>query len=173
MRIHTTKSRGFTLIELLTVIVVMSILLSGGWVVGNSYFAYIDSSRDTERSADVNSLAQQFEAYYRDKAYIAGATYPTTTQVSSSLTSLISSNALDATKAPGATASSVVVATSTSTTSPGPNSGSPTISEYVYQPFSATGSLCTSSNPPCVRFVFYYRDEQTNTLNAVSSVRQQ
>lgn len=166
MRTHRHTSSGFTLIELLVVIVVMAILLGGGWVVGSSYFAYQQGAADAERQSDVEGLARAFEQYYRENAYVAGATYPTTNQVSSSLASLVPSNLADAMKAPGQSTSSVSVASTTA-------AQTPTIDQYIYQPFSGSDTLCTTSTAPCVRFVFYYREEKTGLVKTVNSIRQQ
>lgn len=160
MHIRRFKSEGFTLVEILTIIVVISILLSGGWVVGDSYFAYTKGADDAERQSDVEGLARAFEQYYRDNAHHIGGTYPTTGQLSSA----VPSGMADATRAPGQSDSSLSAADSTAPQTP-------TIYQYKYQPYTKDDLLCTTG--PCVRFVFYYREEKTNNIVTIDSQRQQ
>ena len=55
----------------------------------------------------------------------------------------------------------------------------PSLTQYVYQPLKADGSLCTASPSStvvanrCVRFFLYYKDTATGQVIKLKSVHQQ
>ncbi len=161
---HGKAEVGYTLVEVFVVVVVMGVILTSGWALSNGYAAYLQKARDIERETDTSGLARNFERYYRTNASVSGPTYPSTTLVGSSLSTLLDDTDTDLTKAPGQTSSSVVLASTTATQFP-------SVNQYIYQPFTSAGTLCTAA--PCVRFVFYYRTEYDNAVQTVESRRQQ
>lgn len=120
------------------------------------------SARDAQRATAIGVIAAQFEQYYRTQAVATGATYPATSLGVSGLTQIV--NNPDATTAPNQTGSSIVTATSAA-------AQSPTINQYVYQPLTATNTVCSAA--PCVRFILYYRLETSGAIITVNSIRQQ
>ncbi len=160
------SSIGFTVVEVLTIIVVASTLLGITWGVSDSYLEY---SRDNERDVDVKTTARTFENYYRTQASANGLpTYPTVDTINDATQrSTIIPSDDDRLYAP---LQSVVSLSAASTTTV-PN---PSLSQYVYQPFTATDTVCLSAgNTPCVRFSLYYRNERSNTVLSVESMHQQ
>lgn len=152
-------SRGFTIVELLVSIVVMAILAT---IIVTSINGIGTYSRDNQRKADIAVIAQSLERYYKTNAVATGATYPATTVGSSGIATIV--NSTDAVQAPDASTNSVVIATTNA-------AQTPTISQYVYQPLTLAGGLCTST--PCARFKLYYRLEATNEVITQDSMRQQ
>ena len=155
---------GYTVVEVLVVVVIIAVLIASGWGVGRAYFAYLERARDAERAADTAAIAREFERYYRTNAAISGPSYPTTVQVTSSLSTLLDGANNDIVKVPGQSSVSLIAATSA--TPQLPMAGA-----YIYQPLTSGGALCTSA--PCVRFNLYYRSERFNEVVVVESVRQQ
>lgn len=161
---------GFTLIEVLATIVVLGILLS---IVVFIPMQALPNARDTERLNDIASIARRLEQAYIAQE-VGGPSYPSTTRLLSDISSgsgTVTRLGPDAVRAPGASASSVVAATSTSTSTP-KGSGSPVLNEYVYQPLTSANALCTGSSI-CVRYYLYYRTETSNTIMTTKSVHQQ
>ena len=155
---------GLTIVETMTIIVVLAILASGAMWVDGALAATTKSGRNSERAQDVSSIARSFELYYRNNPTAAGPTYPTTTQVASSIDTLI--NDVEIITPPQSSGPNLIVASSTDDQSPGR-------SEYIYQPFTSapTPTLCSAA--PCVRFNLYYLDEKTNSVVRVESSHQQ
>lgn len=157
---------GFTLIELLIVIGMIGALVGISTVIimSNRY-----SGNDAERDSDAHAIARSFEISYLRDGTVNGPTYPTTQRATttSGYGSLFKGQNLDATKAPGTTANTSIVA-ATTTTQP----QSPTKDQYIYLPLTADGNLCNST-ALCVRFFIYYRLEGNNTVYAVESIHQQ
>ena len=48
----------------------------------------------------------------------------------------------------------------------------PTVDQYVYQPLTSSGALCTSEAQICTKFNLYYRLEEDNTVYMVTSKNQ-
>lgn len=160
-----SSERGFTVVEIVTIIIVMGILLG---IVINSNFGYQTQARDKERRSDVSVIAQAFELYYRTNSGVTaiGPTYPST--------NLYNNGGLDqiveepnATRAPDQTDSSLKVATTNT-------AQTPTYNQYIYQPLTSSGAICTNSTTdPCVRFRIYYQLETSDTVSVLDSMRQQ
>lgn len=156
-------SKGFSIVELLIVISIISVLAV-------LVFGYAQSTqlktRDIERAGDVKALSQQFERKYRVDSSTTGPSYPTTAQVSTgSISSVLTGADTEIIKAPKSSGSSVVAATNTTIPQ------SPTIDQYIYQPFTSSNTLCSAS--PCVRYILYYRQERDDQVVQIHSTRQQ
>ena len=161
---------GFTILELMFTITIMAILVT---VTAVPAFGALPRSRDTERFNDIASIARRLEQAYAAQE-VGQPAYPTTTK----LLADISSNSgtvsrLDPSilSAPDAGGSSVVAATSNSLTAP-KGTGSPVLNEYVYQPLTDSGALCTGTST-CIRFFLYYRTEEGNEIKITKSIHQQ
>lgn len=154
-------NKGVTIIELLVVLAVLGILLTIGLGVGRGYDL---RAGDIERANDARQIAIELERSYRSQAASVGPSYPSTTDGSAAISSLVDD--ADIVIAPRQNSNSVKMATTTSSTP------SMTKDEYVYQPFNALGDLCVSR--PCVRFKLYYMQElDGNSIKTINSVRQQ
>lgn len=164
---HTGGSRGYTLVEMMVTIVIIGILVGLSVTISRSY---TNLGEDAERESDTRSIARAFEISYTKNAPSSGPSYPTTTQATTvaNYPALFNNQDLAITKAPASrTATSIVAASSTS-------AQQPTATQYVYQPFSSTGALCTAASAnDCVRFVIWYRDERTKSAKSVESIHQQ
>lgn len=164
------KSRedGWSIIEMMIVVAVIGILAGLAFPTVTSYRAY---SRDAERASDVESIARAFEMSYLRDAPSSGPTYPTTSRATnvSGYDSLFQGQDRAITKAPESTSTTSLVAAS-ATTQP----QNPDLDQYIYLPLTADGTLCNSTSA-CVRFLLYYRVENTNgdSLRVIESVRQQ
>lgn len=159
------KSRGFTAVELLVVIIIMAILLM--LAVVNVRSTQI-SARDNDRKVDVESIGLALESYYNEDHAGYTKTYPGTSDLADGQDALkyvkehVHDNSL---RAPGVNAGdpiSLVMATNNA------QSGSsvtpaPTITTYVYQPLTTSGTLCSSYNTPCRTFAIYYKVEASTT----------
>lgn len=154
---------GYTLVELMVVVVILTILATGVVWVDSALIGATKSSRDDERASDMKSVALLFEQYYRTSPNATGSSYPTTQQLTSSLASFVPDQEL--VTPPSLDAPAFLVATDT-------DPQVPSVDEYIYQPFAANGTLCTTT-PPCVRFVLYYSTEKTNEVIRVESSHQQ
>lgn len=159
---------GFTVVELITVIVIIGLLSTLTFSLSRSY---IYTGQDSERQGDSESIVRAFESSYNFSTTANGPTYPTTNQATdtSLYSTLFKGNDRDITRAPGITTGTSIVAAS-STTQP----QSPTKDQYIYQPFTATNTLCTTaSGALCVRFTLYYRVKETNVVKSIESLHQQ
>lgn len=167
-----TLQSGFTLVELATVIVIMAILVSIALVIP---LQISPSANDSERADDTASIARRLEQAYSNQD-AGGPVYPTTTKLLtdvSSLSGTVSGIDSDALKAPGSSTSSVIAATSNSLTSPMGSSGI-ILNQYVYQPLTSSGALCTNTGTDtCVRFFMYYKQELSGTIITIKSIHQQ
>lgn len=161
MRTRPSRSlgAGFTIVELAVVIIVLTILAT---VTITSIVGYQTVARDNHRASDISIIASSLEQYYRTNAVATGATYPTTATTTSQFAAIVEDK--DAITAPDQAALSIVVAANTSTQTP-------TVNQYVYQPFTPAGTLCATA--PCVRYKLYYRTEDANEVITVNSLRQQ
>ncbi|MGY4893591.1 MAG: type II secretion system protein [Candidatus Saccharimonadota bacterium] len=167
--------RGFTVVELIITVTIMGILLTLAVVNLNTTQV---GARDTERKEDVAALATNLEAFFKtgtDTSTVLG-TYPSTGLTVSGETSVRSylrDIDFKSVTAPGASsvAAGFVSATNNSQTATGvlPQ---PTISQYVYQPIQANGSLCTSDAQECRKFNIFYRLEADNAVYMLTSKNQ-
>lgn len=138
---------------------------------------FLVTSRDQERADDTAAIARRLEQAYtsQDLGYPA---YPSTTELAADIsgdTRTMTRLQPEALSSPGTTGSSVVSATTASNTGPA-GTGTPALNQYVYQPLTAAGSLCTanpSNSTPCVRFFLYYRLEENNDIKLIKSIYQQ
>lgn len=161
---------GFSLIELITVMVVVGVLIA---MTALTVTQVQPAARDIERKDDLASIGRRLEQAYAAQDVGAPA-YPTTTKLLSDINSqsgTVLRLSPDASKAPSMSSSSVVAATSNSLSEP-KGTGSPVLNEYVYQPLTSTGALCTGSST-CVRFFLYARLERNNQLITIKSIYQQ
>lgn len=158
---NNTALSGFSIVELILIIAIVGILA----VLSFTYSASArPQARDAERTSDAESIARQFEANYFIKATSAGPTYPSTTDLTNSFATTFAGADIEITRAPSQTSSSLINASSTA-------SQTPAVNQYIYQPFTSTGSLCSVT--PCVRFIIYYRKETDNSIQKVESIHQQ
>lgn len=164
--IDGTYSAGMTIVELLIVMAIIGIIASLSLVTVSSY-RY--AGRDAERTSDAQAIARSFEISYLRDTTASGPSYPTTTKATdtTSYKALFSGQGLEATRAPGKTTGTSIVA-ATSITQP----QSPSIDQYIYLPLTTSGSLCTGTNI-CVRFLLYYHLEYKDQIQVVESVHQQ
>ena len=137
------RSKGFTIIELLLTITVIVILAA---VAVYPSFEVLPRAQDTERLNDIASIARRLEQAYTAQEVGAPA-YPTATKLIADISTKSGTVArldTEALKAPGATTSSIVAATSESLSAP-KGTGSPVLNEYVYQPLTSANVLCTGT----------------------------
>lgn len=163
--------RGFTIVELIIVITIMGILLVLGVVNLNGSQA---NARDAERKSDVESIAVALESVY-SSGYISQdhltkiGQYPSTTDLSSYPTNILKDIDINALKAPSVADTSLISATDPSTATPiSPLSKD----QYIYQPLTKDGLLCTTSSDECRKFNIYCVLENGNTLYPVTSKHQ-
>jgi len=171
-------AEGYTLIEILIVISIIVILSA----ISLGSFGYLQSqARDQERDVDTEAIARATERMYINKSVSPDPTpypyptYPATGDVTRIYSAsnfkkigldaeLLYSPRNNAGAAISASTSLVAATNNNETTAavtPRPGSTAGGISDvYVYQPFTESGSLCTSSAPdPCVRFNLFYKKE--------------
>jgi prepilin-type N-terminal cleavage/methylation domain-containing protein len=151
--------RGFTIVELVVTVMVFAVLTG---IVTTSTFGYQESARNRERANDIDAIARSLEQYYRTQSGANGASYPNSATTATALAAIVKDN--DIVIAPRQTTNSLVVATSNA-------AQTPTISQYIYQPLNANGTLCTAV--PCARYKLYFRQESSNTIVTKDSLRQQ
>lgn len=168
------QENGFTVIELIITIVIIGIFAT---IVIVSPKTFLVTARDEERVDDVASIARRLEQAYSSQD-MGRPAYPSTTELAADIsgdTRTMTRLRPEALQAPRGNANSVSSASSTSLTAPA-GTGSPTLSQYVYQPLRADGTLCAnnpSSGNPCVRFYLYYRLEKDNSIQYIKSIHQQ
>lgn len=168
--------RGFTVVELVVTITIMAILLTLGVVNMRSSQA---NSRDSERKADVETIAMHLETYYSSGTDGQAPTYeyPSTELVlngSSYMTQTLRDINIASLSAPGIDDPNVtfIPATNSVQTIAGvlPQ---PTVDQYIYQPISSAGTLCeTSTVEECRKFNLYYRTEVDNVVHIITSKNQ-
>lgn len=171
--------RGFTIVELVITVTIIGILLT--LAVVNMNASQINA-RDSERKADVEAIALSLESFFSNRPDTGSATPLSNTYIGTNRLSkpliIADLNEIDpkVLNAPNyednGTQTSVIAATNTaqSTADIQPQ---PTISQYVYQPLTATGSLCTNAAVTvCRKFNIYYRLETTNAVQMVTSKNQ-
>jgi len=159
---------GFTLIEVLITITVMVVLLVLG-VVGLS--GTEARARDEERITDITILAQQLDNFYTtgtDSSTTIGR-YPGALDIDTEaeLTALLRNIDPKILRAPNTQTSSpmnLIMATTNSTTQ------APTSSQYIYQPLTSSGALCTTMGTgECRKFNLYYKLENNTVTQVLAS----
>lgn len=158
-RRQLTSRGGFSIAELVIIVITFAILAT---ITINAGIEYAIVARDGERASDVKAIADGLERYYRLQASSTGVTYPPTSFGAANFDQIVLEP--DSLTAPGQTTNSIVFASSTA-------AQTPTTNQYVYQPFQANGSLCTTA--PCTRYTLYYRSERSDTTVTLQSMRQQ
>lgn len=158
---YSRVTRGFSIVELATVISVILILASVAYSVT---MESLSRSDDMHRATDIGIIARQLERYYRTNAVALGPTYPATSVGSTGIATIAVDRS--ATIAPNSEVNNVVMAATN-------GAQTPTVKQYIYQPLSASGALCSTA--PCVRFKLYYRTEVIDSggVKVVESMRQQ
>lgn len=162
---------GFSLIELITVMVVVGVLIA---MTALTVTQVQPAARDTERKDDLVSIGRRLEQAYAAQDVGAPA-YPTAARLISDIDSqsgTVLRLSTEATRAPNSTSRSVIGATDKSLTAPKGVGNSLAVNEYVYQPLTSSGDLCTGSNT-CVRFFLYTLLERNSQPFTIKSIRQQ
>lgn len=139
---------GFTIVEIIVVITAIAILASIGMV---SYSSMQVRARDSERVADIDTMAGGLESYYErfgkypDQATITGSTF-IATELRVSESALTTPNAGSV----SAPVYSYIWGASANAT------------QYGYIAYRDTGTTnqCTLSTQTCTRFVLSYTPEQ-------------
>lgn len=167
------RTRGFTIVEIIITITIMGILLTLA-VVGVG--ATQVKARDAERVGDVEAIQLELESFYKtDGDWGANIGVYPSTNLSSGTAAFMEEVLRDintkSLMAPGITdpTQTFISATNNNQTATGVTP-QPTISQYVYQPINASGSLCTSTD--CRKYNLYYRLEADNTVYMVTSKNQ-
>ena len=176
------KQAGFTVIELAVVAVIMAILITLAVINVRSTQA---NARDTERQTDTENIATALESFYTSTHSNTWTnTYPGYSDMTrtGAIGTYLKTNTGDGTlQAPGLDVDyewSIVVATNAVQTTAGVLPA-PTISSYVYQPLTASGTRCASYQNRCTKFNIFYRLENPTdecpapqNICVVRSVRQ-
>lgn len=163
--IGKTDSQGFTVLEIIVVLVLMAILMTV-FIVRTAGINQM--ARDSERQDDVANIIRQLEDVYTTKK-LGAPDYPDTVQITGN--TVFAGTDPEILKAPNTTSSSIVVATNAVATTAGVTP-IPTINQYVYQPLTSLGALCTSGLN-CVKYNIYYRTEVDGTVWQKKSLHQQ
>ncbi|MBP6037866.1 MAG: hypothetical protein KA604_00820 [Candidatus Saccharimonas sp.] len=153
--------RGYSVVEIIVIIVAVAIIAA---IAIGADPLLLQRSQDMEREADTLSIRRAFEDYYRMNAATTGPSYPTTSNITSSLDTIATIYGKDIFIAPRQSSYSLVSATSTSSQSPNKDT-------YIYQPYTPSGTLCSTA--PCVRYRLYYFSESANSVKTLDSMRQQ
>lgn len=168
------KRSAFTIVEILIVLTVMGILLVIGFV---SFDSVETSSRDKERTIDMETLAVHLEKFYTsgsDSTATIGQ-YPSveaSVGIIGNETTYLRDLDIKTVIAPAQTTSSLVASTNNNQTKAGvlPQ---PTFHQYVYQPIATDGSLCDSeTTKECRKFNIFYRKESDNLIYKITSANQ-
>lgn len=154
--------RGFTIVEIIIVIVVIGILATVGIV---SYGGMQARARDTERKADIDSMATALETYYEQSGR-----YPDHTTMAGLTGGSFLSQRGDGLRLPPA------ALTAPGDTAIDSNYYSYTLapvtssSKYGYRAFLTTGNTqCTVSTDVCTRYELYYMLEQESSMKTQKS----
>lgn len=160
---------GFTIVELLVVLAIMLILFGLG-VAGVSMIQV--SGRNEERRTDVENIVRQLELNYTNGAPTIPSSQGSYLGTSSNglgnqgnYPYIFGDTDLASLRAPGVATPnwSLRMATSTGDQTPGDN-------DYIYQPFTDTGSLCTTV-ADCRKFTLWYKIEG-GAIEKIESKRQ-
>lgn len=150
--VRRNREQAFTIVELLIVIVVIAILAALVVVAFNGIQA---RARDTQRGANLQSLAKALEAYYAEKG-----SYPPFSQpgdIGLNIASWRSANlpsVRDSLVTPPGVGSVSLV-----------NSATPTVAQYGYR----NGESCVQ----CPRFFLYWRSDASGQVQIISSLHGQ
>lgn len=170
------KQSGFTIVEIIITVTVMGILLA--LAVVNISSSQV-RARDEERKADIESIAQHLESYYKNGAGVAGeliGRYPPVGFASDLDTvrdALINVDPKSL-AAPGVDYSADEMSLKAATNSyqtVGGVSPAPGVGDYIYQPLRWNGSswvLCSGSQE-CRRFNLFYRLEADDEVYKLES----
>lgn len=163
--------RAFSVIELIIIMVILGILFTIGAVNISSSLVL---ARDDERRNDVQSIAIALEGYYNSKTTLPS--YPSTADLTNSeaaINNTLVNVDIKIFRAPGVSdaANTFTIATNNIAT-PAGVTPQPAISQYVYQPLQASGTLCTLTTQTCERFNIFYKLEGDNTVYKLSSKNQ-
>lgn len=177
------KWRGFTIVELAITITIMGILLTLAVVNLNASQA---NARDSERKGDAEAIALNLESFFKNNSAdnlgdfpMSGGSYPGSSYLASSTFSRIFPD-IDpkSTHAPGTDVNgpvSLVAATNATQTTTGVRPlPSKTNDIYIYQPLTATNTLCVTPTigNECRKFNIYYYQEASNTVEKLMSKNQ-
>lgn len=163
---------GFTLVELAVTIAVIALLVG---IAGFATAGFREESRDDERRTKVSNIAT-----FLDGAYTSGFTglgdmrgsYPSTNHITSNgIDSVFRGFDQENLKAPDSESTSLVVATNSQQTPTGVRPR-PTINTYVYQPLRSNGGLCTYVSHECRKFNIFYKLENVDDIQKVTSKNQ-
>lgn len=176
--------RGFTIVELIITITIMGILLT--LAVVNLTSTQVNA-RDSERKGDAEAIVLNLESYYNNDSqdssgnfFMSGGTYPGSSYISVTSTFARIMPDIDpkSTHAPDvdlAEPMSLIAATNNTQTVTGilpkPSKSNDV---YVYQPITASGTLCADPvvSGDCRKFNIYYYQEATNTVEQLTSKNQ-
>lgn len=154
--------RGFTIVEIIIVITVIGILAGIGIV---SYSGMQARARDTERKADVDSMAAALETYYEQFGK-----YPSHATIADTTGGSFISQRGDGLRLPAA------ALTAPGDTSLDANYYSYTLdptttpSKYGYRAFQGTGTTqCAGLTDTCTRYELYYMLEQETGMKTYKS----
>ncbi len=160
IKIVKTSQLGFSIIELMVVIIILGILFT---FVANNLNGTRDMARDSERQADVSTIARKIEDWYSGPGQ---GSYPSTNEIDGNeawVRANLQGIDPEALYAPGTSTYSLIKALNAAK---GINDivPAPMINEYVYQPLKAGGGLCTDIADKCRSFTLFYRTEVDNQI---------
>lgn len=161
------RSDGFTLIELLITMIIMAILMTVAVVNLRGTQA---NARDEERKSDVAVIARNIEMYYNTGNGVTSnrlGHYPGTSDMSTEDKIKTTLRDIDtaALRAPGVAST----ATASLANAVSANAPTPTVNDYIYQPLTSSGTLCTTL---CTKFVLYYQLEKVADVQMIVSKNQ-
>ncbi len=173
--LKTMKYVGFTIIELVITITIMGILLTVAIVSTSG--AQVNA-RDAERKSDISAIQANLESYYQQGVQSSTVLYkyPSTELIDSgetSVTAFLVNIDVESLLPPGVTDVSLgFIEATNNNQAEGSVAPQPTVSQYVYQPLQADGSLCTSESQECRKYNLFYQLEGDSTIYKVTSKHQ-
>lgn len=161
------RRSGFTLIEVLVTISILTVLLVVAVTLMRSSEA---NGRDTERTTDITTIAQQLDSYYTSGSQNTTTVgrYPGLDDMDNETDIKATLRDLDwrALRAPGVASTSAISLTPAANNSTTQN---PSTSTYIYQPLDASGALCATTASNCRKFNLYYKLESSGTTQVLAS----
>lgn len=161
------RRSGFTLIEVLVTISILTVLLVVAVTLMRSSEA---NGRDTERTTDITTIAQQLDSYYTSgsQSTTTVGRYPGLDDMDNETDIKATLRDLDwrALRAPGVASTSAISLTPAANNSTTQN---PSTSTYIYQPLDASGALCATTASNCRKFNLYYKLESSGTTQVLAS----